>query len=764
MPTNDQPGAISLLLKQAGVSIGIGPFRTLNFQSGATIVDAGLNVAQIDIAGGGGGTIVDGSVTLLKLANLAQSTIIGRAALAGTGVPTALTPAQVKTLLAIATTDVTGLVAIATSGSAADLTAGSIPAARIAAATITYAMIQTVAASRLLGSIAGGAPAELTAAQVKTLLAIATADVTGLAAIAASGSAADLVAGTIAAARIAAATITLAMQADLAQSTIVGRAALAGTGVPTALTPAQVKTMLAIATTDVTGLAAIASSGSATDLTTGSIPSGRIAAATITYAMIQTVTAGRIIGATVLGAPVELTAAAAKTILAIVPGDVTGIAAIASSGSATDLTAGSIPAARIAAATVTLAMQANVASSTLVGHDATAMSAPQALTAAQAKAVLAIVPADVTGLAAVATSGSATDLTAGSLPAARIAAATVTLAMHANVSATQRVLGRNTAGAGVPEEVTSSQIHDWISSTNGVLLTRTAGAWAALANVTTDNGDIVIADNATPVAPAAGAKLFSKSLAGRSMPAFVGALGRASAIQPFLGRTGIALYYPSAATAVSAFGFTSASITGTGTARTPASTNLFTSMRRVGYVSGAIAGNIAEVTPGTYSQFWRGNAAGLGGFTMVFRFGISDAVLVGTANMFVGWKLAYTDVAPSGVANEIGVGCDNGDTVLQLYAAGTAAQARTSLGVNFPVNTINTDVYELQLYCEPNGSTVRYRVERLNTGDVASSTISLAAALPASTTFMNPRMSRSNGGAASAVGLDFFSMYAETDL
>jgi hypothetical protein len=53
------------------------------------------------------------------------------------------------------------------------------------------------------------------------------------------------------------------------------------------------------------------------------------------------------------------------------------------------------------------------------------------------------------------------------------------------------VIGRNTAGAGDPEEVTASQLFDWVSNTNGVLLTRTGGTWGAAANVTIDNGDLV---------------------------------------------------------------------------------------------------------------------------------------------------------------------------------------------------------------------------------------------------------------------------------
>lgn len=49
-----------------------------------------------------------------------------------------------------------------------------------------------------------------------------------------------------------------------------------------------------------------------------------------------------------------------------------------------------------------------------------------------------------------------------------------------HISATQRVLGRNTAGSGDTEEVTASQLLDWVSSTPGATLVRGASAWEAL--------------------------------------------------------------------------------------------------------------------------------------------------------------------------------------------------------------------------------------------------------------------------------------------
>jgi hypothetical protein len=73
-------------------------------------------------AGSGVTTIADNAVSNAKLANMAESTLKGRATGAFAGDPTDLTATQAKTLLAISTADVSGLAAIATSGSVADLT------------------------------------------------------------------------------------------------------------------------------------------------------------------------------------------------------------------------------------------------------------------------------------------------------------------------------------------------------------------------------------------------------------------------------------------------------------------------------------------------------------------------------------------------------------------------------------------------------------------------------------------------------------------
>ena len=78
------------------------------FTIGGGLVDGTYGDITISV-GGTVMTVANGAITLAKMADLAADRIIGRATGAGTGVPTALTAAQVKAILALAIADVTGL-------------------------------------------------------------------------------------------------------------------------------------------------------------------------------------------------------------------------------------------------------------------------------------------------------------------------------------------------------------------------------------------------------------------------------------------------------------------------------------------------------------------------------------------------------------------------------------------------------------------------------------------------------------------------------
>lgn len=152
-------------------------------------------------------------------------------------------------------------------------------------------------------------------------------------------------------------------------------------------------------------------------------------AAMATLTIIGNATAGPAV-------PTALTATQAKALLAIVAGDVSGLATIATSGSASDLGTGTLPIARIAAGAITLDKLATQATLTILGNNTVGSASPIALTAAQTKTLLAIVPGDVSGLAAIASSGSASDLSTGTLPAGRFPALTGDITTVAGALAT----------------------------------------------------------------------------------------------------------------------------------------------------------------------------------------------------------------------------------------------------------------------------------------------------------------------------------------
>jgi len=172
--------------------------NNLSDLASAATARGNLGLANI-AASGSGGDLTNGTVTLPKLANQADLTILGNN-VGSSGPPIALNASQVRILLALQT--------IATSASAADLATGTIPAGRMPAHTgevtssagsvaltiasdavttvkilngaVTLPKIANIANNRVLGNVSGSsaAPSELTAANIKTLLGYVSSEIT----------------------------------------------------------------------------------------------------------------------------------------------------------------------------------------------------------------------------------------------------------------------------------------------------------------------------------------------------------------------------------------------------------------------------------------------------------------------------------------------------------------------------------------------------------------------------------------------------------
>jgi len=265
--------------------------------------------------------------------------------------------------------------------------------------------------------------------------------------------------------------------------------------------------------------------------------------------------------------------------------------------------------------------------------------------------------------------------------------------------------------------------------------------------------------------------IFGRVVANRQMIGQIGPTGLSTALQPFLARNKIGYWAPpgNATTVPGVFGFTAPTVVGTATARNVATTNLATRMRRLGFVSSATAGSLAEARVAA-AQFSCGSGSNDGsGFFYVIRWVPSDAATVSGERNFVGLTnstAAATNVEPSTLTNAIGVAQLSTDaTQLYIVYGGSAAQTAIALGTNFPGATISTTAFELAIFAPSSVSnTYYYQVTNISTGNIATGTLTgNSTQVPQNATLLAPRAWACNNATALAVGFDICSIYVETD-
>ena len=160
---------------------------------------------------------------------------------------------------------------------------------------------------------------------------------------------------------------------------------------------------------------------------------------------------------------------------------------------------------------------------------------------------------------------------------------------------------------------------------------------------------------------------------------------------------------------------------------------------------------------------WRGNAAGLGGWTFVTR--VSLVTLQATGMAFFGLYGSSGALAPtltlSAVATCIDIGFQRGTHTRWQLVSNDASGAPTlvDMGASFAIAT--GGVLTLFIAASPNAGSVWVRVVDEVSGAVFEQEVS--ADLPAANQFLSPRLFMNNGATAAAVAFDCAGVYLETD-
>lgn len=289
-------------------------------------------------------------------------------------------------------------------------------------------------------------------------------------------------------------------------------------------------------------------------------------------------------------------------------------------------------------------------------------------------------------------------------------------------------------------------------------------------------GSIVLPDFGTsaPTTPnGASANVFSRQIATRKLPAYIGPSGLDSALQPLLARNKVGYWNPpgNATTVPGVFGITAPTAYGTAAARTVATTNLAKRMRRIGYPSTTTAGTFAGARVAA-AQWSCGSGSNDGsGFFLLMRWVDSDPAAVSGKRAFIGMRsvtTALTNVEPNTLTNVVGIAQSSTDaTQWQWYAAGSSVGSYSAVGTSIgaPGGSNSARAWELAIFC-PNSVANTYYLQLTNvsTGDVASTSFTGAAAVvPQSSTLLCPHLFATNNATAAAVGIDVCSIYVETD-
>lgn len=270
---------------------------------------------------------------------------------------------------------------------------------------------------------------------------------------------------------------------------------------------------------------------------------------------------------------------------------------------------------------------------------------------------------------------------------------------------------------------------------------------------------------------------FARNIGGRMLPKIIGPSGLDTALQPALFGNRIAMFIPSTGTTGTGSGTSIGpawTSNGTVTHPTPATTSpaMSNQMKRTRYANVVTTTN-QQLGPrfnaASEQQFWRGNAAGLGGFFFATRF-IVELWAASTCRIFAGLASTSTGsvcISDTVINDVCGLWHDttdpnSGANSFNFVTRNTVTTTKQSIALSNAIAAGNS--YDFYMFCPPNGSTIYWRLDDIVNG--VSYEGSTSTTLPTNTAFMQPQVQMSNGTAnvtATTVAIGVAGIYVESD-
>ncbi|WP_397604959.1 hypothetical protein [Sphingorhabdus sp.] len=283
------------------------------------------------------------------------------------------------------------------------------------------------------------------------------------------------------------------------------------------------------------------------------------------------------------------------------------------------------------------------------------------------------------------------------------------------------------------------------------------------------NSYVDLTSVADPVAPVGGITHYSKLVAGRHLPKIIGPSGIDTIMQVGLHGNSVCMIAPaSGTTAPTIWGGTLTTAATMSLQQTFASANPWQATARKRFASAATAGSTTGMRL-AYAQWFRGSAAGFGGFWFRTQFG--HQLNVTGAQMFVGLcastAILNTAAGSAGaLLNCIGVGYDTTDAntgnFFLMRNDGSGTCTKVDLGTN-AARSNTTHGYDMFIFCPPGAATeIFVRIVNIHSNVTVLDT-SYTTDLPATNTGMAFKGEINNGAVASSVAIEFAKVYIESD-